>query len=314
MDNDITMAEGGEETTESIRKQAYEPPGREVRRFYADIHRMANKNRKRKSGEQYHVYTDDGEAFYRVSRFSEIPAEHGDELYVDTIPVELTDEFVELLFRGVKVYYLRRLTLFKEMYTKLGIGIKNAENDIRVMMSLEAKWFRQVNEEFLIMRRLIAAYRSLLKSHQSLMKRMKALNGSEKDILKNAVKALEEQMTIMAQMIVDEAGKRIPAYSRVVDTLKVGGYSAAKVALAEVMTYADFSKGITKLKNYFGPFKVDGRKKGKRKIFSGEARKALEMLTMALKGTAMITAKNQLQTIEKIRETLSGERLEVIPA
>ncbi|MEM1965080.1 MAG: hypothetical protein QXH12_03090 [Candidatus Caldarchaeum sp.] len=233
---------------------------------------------------------------------------------MDTVPVELTDEFIEVLRRGVRVFYLRRLTLFNLMYERLGIKTKSAKNDVRVLMALETKWFREVSEDFLIIRRLIAAYRSLLKSHQSLMKRMKALNGSERDVLRNAVRALEEQMKAMAEIIAAEAGKRIPAYSRVVDTLKVGGYSAAKVALAEVMTYADFSKGITKLKNYFGLFKVDGRKKGKRKIFSGEARKALEMLTMALKGTAMITAKNQLQTIEKIRETLSGERLEVIPA
>ncbi|MEM2333866.1 MAG: hypothetical protein QXZ62_04760, partial [Candidatus Caldarchaeum sp.] len=255
-----------------------------------------------------------GENFGKATKITDIPAEHGDELYVDTVPVELTDEFIEVLRRGVRVFYLRRLTLFNLMYERLGIKTKSAKNDVRVLMALETKWFREVSEDFLIIRRLIAAYRSLLKSHQSLMKRMKALNGSERDVLRNAVRALEEQMKAMAEIIAAEAGKRIPAYSRVVDTLKVGGYSAAKVALAEVMTYADFSKGITKLKNYFGPFKVDGRKKGKRKIFSGEARKALEMLTMALKGTAMITAKNQLQTIEKIRETLSGERLEVIPA
>ena len=275
---------------------------------------MANKNRKRKNDENHHIYTVDGENFNKATKITDIPAEHGDELYVDTVPVELTDEFIEVLRRGVRVFYLRRLTLFNLMYERLGIKTKSAKNDVRVLMALETKWFREVSEDFLIIRRLIAAYRSLLKSHQSLMKRMKALNGSERDVLRNAVRALEEQMKAMAEIIAAEAGKRIPAYSRVVDTLKVGGYSAAKVALAEVMTYADFSKGITKLKNYFGPFKVDGRKKGKRKIFSGGPRKALEMLTMALKGTAMITAKNQLQTIEKIRETLSGERLEVIPA
>ncbi|MEM2238671.1 MAG: hypothetical protein QW351_09955 [Candidatus Caldarchaeum sp.] len=135
MDNNATMAESGEETTEPIRKQVYEPPGRVGRRFYADVHRLANKNRKRKNDEQHHVYTNDGEGFYRVSRVSEIPAEQGDELYVDTIPVELTDEFIELFRRGVRVLYLRRATMLAKKREELALS-KTARNDIRAMMHM----------------------------------------------------------------------------------------------------------------------------------------------------------------------------------
>ncbi|MEM2334506.1 MAG: hypothetical protein QXZ62_08080, partial [Candidatus Caldarchaeum sp.] len=98
--------------------------------------------------------------FYRVSRVSEIPAEQGDELYVDTIPVELTDEFIEVLRRGVKVLYLRRLNILAERCEELGLS-KTSRNDIRTMMAIEPKWFREVDENFLVMRQLVSDYRGL---------------------------------------------------------------------------------------------------------------------------------------------------------
>ncbi|MEM2238647.1 MAG: hypothetical protein QXR26_07010 [Candidatus Caldarchaeum sp.] len=276
---------------------------------------MANKNRKRKNDENHHIYTVDGENFNKATKITDIPAEHGDELYVDTVPVELTDGFIEVLRRGVRVFYLRRLTLFKLMYERLGIKTKNAKNDIKVLMALDPKWFKEVNEDILVMRRLICEYRSLLNSRQSLLNRMRALNEVEREVLKDAIKALEEKMTTMAEIIVDEAGKRIPAYNRVVDTLGIGGdnHLMAREALAELMTYIDFRKGIRKIKDYVGLFKVD-RKRGHPKIFSGDLRKALQRLTMALKGRQIIKAKEEEQTIRRIREVVRRERLEVIPA
>lgn len=288
---------------------------KEVRRFYADIHRLANKNRSRKNEENYHMYSVDGESFSKAGRITEIPVEAGDELFVDTVPVELTDEFVDILRRGVKVYYLRRLTLFKKLYEKLGIKTKSSKNDVRVLMSLEFKWFREVNEDFLIMRRLISDYRSLLKSHQTLVNRMRASSGIGKEVMRAAVKDLEKQAKIMADIIVSEAGKRIPAYNKVVEALEIDGdnHLLAREALAELMTYVDFGRGVKKVKDYVGLFKVSGEKK-KPKFFSGRLRSALQRLTMALKGTAMITAKDQLQTLKTIRETVRRERLEVMPA
>ncbi|MEM4316422.1 MAG: hypothetical protein QXT66_08780 [Nitrososphaerota archaeon] len=233
---------------------------------------------------------------------------------MDVIPVELTDEFLEVLRRGVKVYYLRRLTLFKMMYTRLGIKTKNAKNDVRVMMALGSKWFREVDEDFLVLRRLVSGYRGLVKSHVSLMNRMKALSGVGREVLKDVVKSLEEQMEAMASMIVSEAGKRIPAYNDVVKALGIegDGYLLAREALAELMTYIDFSKGVRKVKDYLGLYKMD-RKSRKPKRFSGELRKALQRLTIASK-TTCIKAKDEEQTIKKIRETVRRERLEVIPA
>jgi len=229
---------------------------------------------------------------------------------VDTIPIELTDEFVDILRRGVKVYYLRRLTLFKKMYEKLGIKTKSSKNDVRVLMALERKWFREVDEGFLIIRRLVSDFRSLLKSYVSLTNRMKASSGVGKDVLKDAVKSLEQQMNTMASIIDDEAGRRIPAYNRVVDVLGIAedSHLIAREALADVMTYIDPRKNFIKTANYFGLFK------GKPRIFNGKARRALERLTLATKTT--ITAEEQKKLLYTVWRTMreTHERLEGIPA
>ncbi|MEM4375070.1 MAG: hypothetical protein QXI97_08790 [Nitrososphaerota archaeon] len=232
---------------------------------------------------------------------------------MDVIPVELTDEFIEVLRRGVRVFYLRRLTLFRQMYERLGIKTKSAKNDVRAMMALETKWFREVNEDFLIMRRLVSDYRGLLKSHQTLVNRMRASSGAGRELMKTAIKSLEEQMKAMANIIAEEAGKRIPAYNKVVEALEIDGenHLAAREALAELMTYVDFTKGVRKVKDFVGLYKVDKKSK-KPKRFGGHLRTALQRLTMAL--TAKITAKDEYRLLKTIRETVRRERLEVIPA
>ncbi|MEM1943496.1 MAG: hypothetical protein QXO30_00820 [Candidatus Caldarchaeum sp.] len=44
----------------------------------------------------------------KVGKIIDIPAEEGDELHADTVPIELTDEFIELLRRGIGVLYRLR--------------------------------------------------------------------------------------------------------------------------------------------------------------------------------------------------------------
>ncbi|MEM2582494.1 MAG: hypothetical protein QXD09_06820, partial [Candidatus Caldarchaeum sp.] len=249
MDNNATMAESGEETTEPIRKQVYEPPGRVGRRFYADVHRLANKNRKRKNDEQHHVYSNDGEGFYRVSRVSEIPAEQGDELYVDTIPVELTDEFIEVLRRGVKVLYLRRMSVMAEKREELGLS-KTSRNDVRAMMHIEPIWFREVDEDYLVMRRLTTAFRSLQRTYLSYLNRAKALPDDDRRLFMEVVHAVEKSMMETASSIVSEAEKRYPYFNKVVEELGITGenHLIAKEALAEIIPYVERTKSFKRLK------------------------------------------------------------------
>ncbi|GBC71583.1 hypothetical protein HRbin02_01368 [Candidatus Calditenuaceae archaeon HR02] len=110
-------------------------------RFYCDVHRLANKRRRNKTEESFHLYTVDGEVFGKAEKTTDMPARSGDELYVDVIPIELTDEFIEVLRRGVRVFYLRRARIVKEMRERLKVS-KTSRNDLRALMSIEPKWFR----------------------------------------------------------------------------------------------------------------------------------------------------------------------------
>jgi hypothetical protein len=70
-----------------------------------------------------------------VDSFSGMPAGPGDQVFVDTLPVQHTDGAIELLKRGVRVYYLRRLTLLKKVREELRLP-KTARGDIKALMSI----------------------------------------------------------------------------------------------------------------------------------------------------------------------------------
>jgi hypothetical protein len=49
------------------------------------------------------------------------------------------------------------------------------------------------------MRRMILAYRSLLKTHQQLLNKYKAFSEAEREVLKPAISSIEKQMVEMAK-------------------------------------------------------------------------------------------------------------------
>jgi hypothetical protein len=55
---------------------------------------------------------------------------------MDTLPVQHTDRAIELLGRGVEVYYLRRLTLIERVRGELRLP-KSARRDIKALMKIE---------------------------------------------------------------------------------------------------------------------------------------------------------------------------------
>jgi hypothetical protein len=275
---------------------------RAVRRFYIDIHRLANKNRKNKTEESYHIYTIDGEMFGKARTLMDITAKEGDELYVDTIPIELTDEFIEMLRRGVRVFYLRRPTLIARKRKELGLS-KTSRNDLRAMMTLEPKWFIEVGEDFLVIRRLAATFRSLLKTHVSLLNRAKALQEAERKILIDSVKSLEKSMSDMAMLIVAEAEKRMPAYRKVVEALGISGdnYLFAKEALAEIMPYIDRSTSCRRIMKLLGLYRGH---RGVDKFYNKPARSALSRLTAALLNNTYHRAKDEEKILRRIWTTI----------
>jgi hypothetical protein len=117
---------------------------------------------------------------------------------MDTLPVQHTDGVIELLGRGVGVYYLRRLMLIEKIRGELRLP-KSARGDIKALMKIGERCFRRVTEDFLVMRRMILAYRSLLKTHQQLLNKYKAFSEAEREVLKPAISSTEKQMVEMAK-------------------------------------------------------------------------------------------------------------------
>jgi hypothetical protein len=158
------------------------------------------------------------------------------------------------------------------------------------------------------MRRMILAYRSLLKTHQQLLNKYRALSDAEKEVLKPAISSIERQILEMARMIAVEAGKRYPVYNRLVDELGVRGNIKAQEALAELITYLDPSKGFRKTRNLLGLFKPI---RGRRKIYSGHLRRALQRLTASTNNNTSfrLTAKKEKQMLSKIWRIYRQEAL-----
>jgi hypothetical protein len=107
-------------------------------KFYADVHGT------KKNSERFRItYSTDGITFKHIDRLGEIPAGPGDRLFMDTLPPQHTDGAIELLRKGVGVYYLRRLTLIEKMRREHKLP-KTARGDIKTLMNIEERWFRRV--------------------------------------------------------------------------------------------------------------------------------------------------------------------------
>ena len=265
--------------------------------IYADVHRKA------RNGESYRItFTTDGVTFRHVDRFLDIPAVAGDKVFVDVLPLHHTDGAIELLKRGVEVYYLRRTTLISRKREELKLS-KSAKSDIKVLMSIEGRWFRKVSEDFLVMRRMIAAYRSLMRSRIQLTNKSKALAEDERNLLKQAIKSMEEQMEILATKISEEAGRRYLSYSRLVDELGINGNTTAMEALAEVLVYPEW-RSWRRTKNFFGLWKRGEKTRYHR---SRTARQALERLTIAVKRYG-IKGRDLEDTLKRIWLTLKAQK------
>jgi len=269
-------------------------------KFYADVHKTKkNKERCRIT------YTTDGTVFKHVDSFSEIPAGPGDKLFMDTLPPQHTNGAIELLRRGVEVYYLRRLTLLKKMRREHKLP-KSARGYIKALMKIEERWFRRVTEDFLVMRRMITAYRTMTRTHQQLLNKYKALSEAEREVLRPTIKFLEVQMEEMVRMIVEEAGKRYPVYNRLVGELGIRGYVGAMEALAELIIYLDRSKGFRKTRNLLGLFKPI---RGGRRIYSGHLRHALQRLTASANNTTVFQLTARMEkggVIESLEDIYAG--------
>jgi hypothetical protein len=149
-------------------------------KFYADVHRT------KKNSERFRItYSTDGTTFRHVDGFGEVPAGPGDKLFMDTLPPQHTDGAIELLRWGVEVYYLRRLMLLEKVRREHKLP-KTARGDMKAFMNIEEGWFRKVTGDFLVMRRMILGHRSLLRSHQRLLNKYRALSEASNKVFGGA--------------------------------------------------------------------------------------------------------------------------------
>jgi hypothetical protein len=93
-----------------------------------------------------------------------------------------------------------------------------------------------------------------------------------------------------------------------VDELGVGGNFVAMEALAELITYLDPSKGFRKTRNLLGLFKPI---LGRRKIYSGHLRRALQRLTASANNitTHHLTAKKEKEILSRVWRIYRQEAL-----
>jgi hypothetical protein len=182
----------------------------------------------------------------------------------------------------VEVYYLRRLTLLNKLRGELRLP-KSARGDIKALMSIEERWFRRVTEDFLILRRMILAHRSLSKTHQQLLNKYRALSDAEREVLKPAISSIEKQMEEMAKKIDEEAGKRYPAYNVLLEGLGINDGLAGREALAELLTYADFvNSSLRGLKKLLGLYKpINSSRTEYWRLYDGRLHRAVTRLAMA---------------------------------
>jgi len=150
-------------------------------------------------------------------------------------------------------------------------------------MTIECKWYRRVDENFLEMRRLISTYRSIERTKQQLENQLKAASPVAQESLRRLVRQAQMEKGMLAEVIVEEARRRYPYFDYIAEELGISGegHLMAREALAELLTYVDFRKPFAKVRAYLGLFRKS-RKSKKNKKFSHVARKALNRLTMAL--------------------------------
>jgi hypothetical protein len=134
------------------------------------------------------------------------------------------------------------------------------------------------------------------------------LSEAEREVLRLVIKSLEVQMEEVARMIAEEAGKRYQAYNRLVGEMGIRGYVGAMEALAELIEYLDPSKGFSKTRNLLGLFKPI---RGRRKIYSGHLRRALQRLTASANNIALfqLTARMEKGVLSRVWKMYRQEAL-----
>ncbi len=269
------------------REEEMRVSGMAVRRFYVDVH-------SRVDWKPHTVF--DCERFKMVWRLSEIDAKDGDEVYVDSLPAEAYRDVIDLMKRGVRVFRLKRLDILPKLRAQINVE-KTHENDAFILSTLDENFFRELHEEEVRLRMLIAEYNKLLR----LLKRMRQLDcrvegfAEARRIIRRAKDRLAEQIAAEAETI-------IPRYREVCERLGLSDNDVhGKAALADLMLNIDFNRGLRKILSYLG------RHQHNRSHYNKRIRMALERLSMSYYQRRIVRAKEQVKLLKTIRGMVASQ-------
>ncbi|MEM0350115.1 MAG: hypothetical protein QXD24_08070 [Candidatus Caldarchaeum sp.] len=257
------------------------PLGREIRRFYVDVHTSANGKRRAKP----HVVFD-GEKYVKTAHLAAIPAAEGDEVYVDVIPSTMYDDVSALLGRGVRVFRLRRTDLIAAYRDRLSMS-KNDENDAKTLSTMDGGCFVEVTAEYVGLMKLIDEYHKQL----NILKLLKQFEASAEFI--NAVRRRKNRL---ARQIISMATKTISIYTPLCENLGLSDDCLyGKVALADLLLHVDFTAKLRNILCYVGLYKPN---KGK---YNHRMKQAIQSLAISHYRKHRVKAREARQLLKKIK-------------
>ena len=254
-------------------------------KIYADVHWRKD-----------HVVVADG-VVKRFRKLSDVPAQAGDELYVDAILPSRFREFEELLARGVRIFYLRRTDVI-EKYRET----KSDEDDARALARIPEHLFRELTGKELEVRRLLHKY-TTTKSHLELVKQLsrEADDEETRAHYRHLINHLRRRKDKLAREIDALARSFLPIH-QISERLRIssGKCLYGRVALVQLLLYVDFSLGLRKILTYTGNYYPNDGK------YNKMLKDATESLTISVKGRQKIKGKEVREVLKTVKNTLKA--------
>ncbi|MEM0375609.1 MAG: hypothetical protein QXP43_04800 [Nitrososphaerota archaeon] len=247
------------------------------KKFYADVHWRKD-----------HVVVADG-VVMRFKELSDIPAQAGDELYVDAIQLTRYQEFEKLLARGIRIFYLKRTDVIKK-YRET----KSDENDVKALMRIPQQFFRELTENELKIRMLLHEYR-MTKGQLKLVKQLSRQAGDEETKVhyNQLIRSLRRRKDKLAREIDSLARSFLPIH-QISERLGINSKRClyGRVALVQLLLFVDFSLGLRKVMSYCWLNKT--------------LREAVNSLTVSVKRRRKIKRKEVREVLKTIKKALKA--------
>jgi len=130
--------------------------------YYVDT-AISVDGKKRRKYKAHTVF--DGEGTFKVRELTEL--EDACEIYIDSLFLELYDDVLELLRRGIRVYLLKNTRLVKRLREENGLK-KSDEVDAKLLSMIPKKRFKQLTAREIGLLKLIRGYERYVKWRETI--------------------------------------------------------------------------------------------------------------------------------------------------